>query len=61
MNEPDIEAVDEVILESVNAWKNYKKRIQSMSSADRVHRAEVMFTLNSWDLTMWFPMISESG
>jgi hypothetical protein len=32
MNGPDIEAVDEVkalILESVNAWKNYKKRVPS--------------------------------
>ena len=36
MNGPDIEAVDEVkalILESVNAWKNYKKRMPSRSSA----------------------------
>ena len=36
MNGPDIEAVDEVkalILESVNAWKNYKKRIPSRSTA----------------------------
>ncbi len=35
MNGPDIEAVDEVkslILESVNAWKNYKKRMPSRSS-----------------------------
>ena len=32
---PDIEAVDEVkllILEAVNAWKNYKKRVSSTSS-----------------------------
>ena len=37
MNGPDIEAVDEVkalILESVNAWKNYKKRMPSRSTAD---------------------------
>ena len=30
LNGPDIEAADEVkalILESVNAWKNYKKRV----------------------------------
>jgi hypothetical protein len=36
MNGPDIEAVDEVkalILESVNAWKNYKKGLPSRSSA----------------------------
>ena len=35
LNGPDIEAVDEVkalILESVNAWKNYKKRIPSRST-----------------------------
>ena len=32
MNGPDFEAVDEVkalILESVNAWTNYKKRVPS--------------------------------
>jgi len=36
MNGPDIEAVDEVnslILESVNAWRNYTKRMPSRSSA----------------------------
>ena len=36
MNGPDIQAVDEVkslILESVNTWKNYKKRLPSRSSA----------------------------
>jgi hypothetical protein len=36
LNGPDIEAVDEVkdlILESVNVWKNYKKRMPSRSSA----------------------------
>ena len=36
MNGPDIEAVDEVkalILEAVNSWKNYKKRMPSRSSA----------------------------
>ena len=35
MNGPDIEAGDKVkalILESVNAWKNYKKRLSSRSS-----------------------------
>jgi hypothetical protein len=35
MNGPDIEAVDEVkalILESVNACKNYKKRVPSRGS-----------------------------
>ena len=34
LNGPDIEAVDEVktlILESVNVWKNYKKRMPSRS------------------------------
>ena len=36
LNGPDIETVDEVkalILESVNAWKNYKMRMPSRSSA----------------------------
>ena len=36
LNGPDIEAVDEVkelILESVNVWNNYKKRMPSRSSA----------------------------
>jgi hypothetical protein len=36
LNGPDIEAVDEVkvlILESVNTWKNYKKRMPSRISA----------------------------
>ena len=35
LNGPDMEAVDEVktlILESVNTWKNYKKRMPSRSS-----------------------------
>jgi hypothetical protein len=35
MNGPDIEAVDEVkalILEPVNAWKNYKERVPSRGS-----------------------------
>jgi hypothetical protein len=66
MNEPDIESVDEVKtlhLESVNVWKNYKKRIPSRISTgatDRsgTHRTEVMFTLNSQDLSMWSSMIS---
>jgi hypothetical protein len=49
------EQVKTLILESVNAWKNYKMRIPSRSSAlscnpteqERTvtHRAEVMFTL----------------
>ena len=36
LNGPDIEAVDEVktlILECLNVWKNYKKRIPSRISA----------------------------
>ena len=36
LNGPDIKAVDEVkalILESVNSWKNYEKRMPSRSSA----------------------------
>jgi len=43
MNGPDIEAVDEVkalILESVNVWKNYKKRGPSRGSQGaRAHRS----------------------
>ena len=57
LNGPDIEEVDEVtvktlILESVNVWKYYKKRIPSRSSVGvtrpiRSTQGEVMFTLNS--------------
>jgi hypothetical protein len=42
MNGLDIEAVEkmkELILESVNTWKNYKKRIPSMSSAGVARRS----------------------
>jgi hypothetical protein len=67
LNGPDIEAVDEVkalILESVNTWKNYKKRMPSRISAGVTrageHRAEIMFTLNSRDLRMWVSMIQRS-
>ena len=38
----DIEAVDEVkalILESVNAWKNYKKKMPSRTSAGVTRRS----------------------
>ena len=38
MNGPDIEAVDEVkalVLESVNAWTNYKKRMPSSADVTR--------------------------
>ena len=65
MNGPDIEAVDEVkalILESVNAWKDYKKRVPSRGSqgarAPRSATRRRMFTLNSRDLRMWFSLIS---
>ncbi len=68
MNGPDIEAVDEVKalilkLESVNAWKNYKKGLPSRSRSgvtrlSRSAQGRAMFTLNSRDLRMWLSMIS---
>jgi hypothetical protein len=63
MNGPDIETVDEVkslILESVNVWKNYKKRGPSRGShlkgpvRTEAPTRRGMFTLNSRDLRMVF-------
>jgi hypothetical protein len=52
-----------LILESINAWKNYQKRMPSRSSASviRSHSlpgAEAMLTPNSRDLRMWFSITS---
>jgi len=66
MNGPDIEVVDEVkalILESFNAWKNFKKKVPSRDSqgarAPRsAHATRNVYSLNSRDLRMWFSMIS---
>ena len=57
INGPDNEAVDEVkalILESLKAWKNYKKRNARWSTAgvSRGSRS-AQGTLNSRDLRMW--------
>ena len=68
LNGPDIETVDEVkklILESVNSWKNYKKRIPSRNSAGVTRprrsaqgRSNTLNLSDSRDLRMWFSMIS---
>jgi len=70
MSGPDIEVVDEVkalILESVNVWKNYKKRIPSRSSAGVTRpssstqgRSDVNSQLSGLEDStwMWISMIS---
>ena len=54
-----------IILESVNPWKNYKKRVSVVKGQSRGPCAQKhprdrrgMFAFNSWDLRMWLSMIS---
>ena len=52
-----------LILEAVNAWRHYIKRVLVTVSPDRpgAHRsrAEAIFTVNSGDLSMWFLITKE--
>ena len=66
MNGPDMQTEDHVnalILEGVNVWRHYTKRVPQGAvhvSPDRpgAHRsrAEEIFIVNSGDLSMWFLM-----